>query len=93
VVAGLNRWRGRTDPTLSGKAVFGFVSKYKKDSLVPDGNTKFQFKVADLVFHSNSYDWLVMAGSKAFFKGAVTINGSGNYGFMISAFDADSQPE
>jgi len=29
------------------------------------GNTEFQFKVADLNFKSTSYDWMVIAGSKA----------------------------
>jgi hypothetical protein len=76
------------DPALSGKATFGFVSKYKKGANVPTGNTEFQFKAGDLNFHSDSYDWLVVAGAKAKFKGIGTINGSGNYGFMLSAIDA-----
>ena len=32
------------------------------------------------------------AGSKAKFKGTGTINGEGNYGFMISAIDAELTP-
>ncbi|MCK4302721.1 MAG: right-handed parallel beta-helix repeat-containing protein, partial [Candidatus Eisenbacteria sp.] len=76
------------DPT--GKATFGFVSKYKKGASVPTGQTEFQFKVADLNFHSSSYDWLVITGGqKAMYKGTGTINGAGNYGFMLSATDAD----
>ncbi len=77
------------DPTLIGKANFGFVSKYKKGASVPTGNTEFQFKVADLNFKSTSYDWLVIAGSKAKFKGDGTIDGGGNFGFMLSAIDGD----
>jgi CubicO group peptidase (beta-lactamase class C family) len=77
------------DLTLVGKANFGFVSKYKKGANVPTGNTEFQFTVADLNFKSTSYDWLVIAGSKAKFKGDGTINGDGNYGFMLSAIDGD----
>jgi PKD repeat protein len=80
------------DPTLTGKANFGFVSKYKKGAKVPTGQTEFQFKVADLNFHSSSYDWLVVAGPKAKFKGRGTINGTGNYGFMISAVDEKLTP-
>ncbi len=38
-------------------------------------------------FHSSSYDWLVVSGSKATFKGAGTINGAGDYGFMLTARD------
>jgi PKD repeat protein len=77
-------------PELVGKATFGFVSKYEKGATVPTGKTEFQFKVADLNFKSTSYDWLVIAGSKAKYKGTGTINGEGNYGFMLSAVDGDS---
>jgi len=75
------------DPTLTGKATFGFVSKYKKGATVPDGNTEFQFKAGDLNFKSTSYEWLVIAGAKAKFKGSGTINGSGDYAFMLTAID------
>jgi hypothetical protein len=62
-------------PTLTGKASFGFVSKHKKGANVPTGNTEFQFKVADLNFHSSNYAWLVVTGSDcARFKGTVSIN-------------------
>jgi hypothetical protein len=77
------------DPNLEGKATFGFVAKYKKGAEVPSGNTQFQFKVAGLNFQSSSYDWLVVAGEKAKFKGIGTINGSGSYGFMLTAIDGD----
>lgn len=75
------------DPSLTGKANFGFVAKYKKGANVPDGNTQFQFKAGDLNFHSSSYEWLVVAGNKAQFKGEGTINGQGSYKFMITADD------
>jgi Tol biopolymer transport system component len=75
------------DPELSGRATFGFVSKYKKGASVPTGGTEFQFRVADLNFHSDSYEWLVVAGPNAKYKGAGTINGSGEYGFMLTACD------
>lgn len=75
------------DPSLSGKANFGFVAKYKKGANVPDGNTQFQFKAGDLNFHSSSYEWLVVAGARAQFKGEGTINGAGHYGFMLTVID------
>ena len=75
------------DTSLTGKAKFGFVSKYKKGADIPTGVTEFQFKVADLNFHSVSYEWLVVSGAKANFKGVGTINGAGNFGFMLSAID------
>ncbi len=77
------------DDTITGKANFGFVSKYKKGASVPTGNTEFVFKAADLNFHSSEFDWLVVAGSNTKFKGTGTINGEGNYGFLVTAFDAD----
>jgi hypothetical protein len=78
------------DPTLAGKATFGFVSKYKKGTAIPEGNTGFQFKMADLNFQSSDYDWLVVTGSDyARFKGNGTINGEGEYNFMIWAGDGE----
>lgn len=80
----------RLDTSLAGKANFGFVSKYRKGTRVPEGNTEFQFKTAELDFHSSNYDWLVVTGSDyARFKGTGTINGSGAYKFMIWAGDGD----
>jgi hypothetical protein len=77
----------RPDPTLTGKATFGFVSKYKKGATTPSGQTEFQFKVADLNFHSTTYDWLVIASARAQYKGTGTINGEGEHGFMLTAID------
>jgi hypothetical protein len=73
----------------TGKANFGFVSKYKKGASVPDGSTEFVFNAGGLNFHSSSYQWLVVNGNgqNAQFKGTGTINGAGNYGFMIWAWD------
>jgi hypothetical protein len=78
-----------TSPT--GKATFGFVSKYKKGADTPTGNTEFVFKAADLNFHSTSYDWLVVnqGGANAQFKGSGTINGTGDYRFMLWAGDGE----
>jgi N-acetylneuraminic acid mutarotase len=75
------------NPALTGKANFGFVSKYQQGASVPTGETEFQFKVAGLNFHSTIYDWLVVAGARAQYKGSGKINGSGNYGFMLTAID------
>jgi len=81
------------DPTLEGKATFGFVSKYQKGTQVPTGNTQFQFKAGNLSFHSASYNWLVVAGTKAQYKGSGRINGElapngHEYRFMLWAGDS-----
>ncbi len=50
------------DPSLTGKATFGFVARYQKGANAPDGNTQFQFHAAGFTFKSTSYEWLVVAG-------------------------------
>jgi hypothetical protein len=76
------------DPSLTGKANFGFNAKYKKGKSTPDGNTNFQFKAGDLHFQSTSYDWLVVTGGdRAKFKGTGEINGVSGFGFMLTARD------
>lgn len=76
------------DPTLTGKATFGFVSKYQKGATLPTGQTEFQFHAGNLDFHSTTYQWLVVAGSRAQFKGSGIIKGStGEYGFILTAID------
>jgi hypothetical protein len=74
-------------PSLTGKANFGFVSKYQKGTNVPTGETEFQFHMASLNFHSDAYQWLVISGPKAQYKGTGTINGAGTYGFLLTATD------
>jgi len=75
----------------TGKATFGFVSKYKKGASEPGGNTEFQFQAGNLNFHSSAYEWLVVNqdGTNAQFKGSGTINGAGDYKFMIWAGDGE----
>ena len=75
------------DPTLTGKASFGFVSKYQKGAAKPSGETEFQFKAGTLNFSSASYDWLVISGPMAQYKGVGTINGQAGYSFLLTARD------
>ena len=42
----------RADPSLTGKATFGFVSKYKKGASIPTGNTEFHFQGYSNLRHS-----------------------------------------
>ncbi|MGD8357149.1 MAG: PKD domain-containing protein [Lysobacterales bacterium] len=75
-------------PTLTGVASFGFVSKYKKGASEPTGHTEFQFHAAGLDFKSSDYQWLVVAGARAQFKGTGTIQGmDGTFGFFLTAID------
>ncbi|MDQ3688413.1 MAG: Ig-like domain-containing protein [Acidobacteriota bacterium] len=77
----------RADTTLTGKANFGFVSKYKKGQSLPTGETEFQFHAGNFKFHSTVYEWLVVSGPKAQYKGSGQVNGDGDYGFILTATD------
>jgi probable HAF family extracellular repeat protein len=79
----------RNDFFMAGKADFGFVSKYSKGATVPSGQTMFQFVTAGLRFRSSAYDWLVVAGARAQYKGVGTLNGVDGYRFMLTAIDGD----
>jgi PKD domain-containing protein len=77
------------DSTLSGRANFGFNSKYKNGASVPTGETEFNFQVADFKFHSSQYDFLVVSGYKAQYKGTGEVNGVPGYSFRLTAYDGD----
>ncbi len=75
------------DPRLTGPARFAFVSKYRKGAQLPEGQTQFVFSVADFRFDATAYEWLVVAGPKAQYKGTGTVNGAGSYSFLLTATD------
>ena len=75
------------NPSLTGRANFGFVSRYRPGVNVPEGQTEFQFSVANLNSHGSNYEWLVVGGARAQYKGTGTINGAGSYSFILTAID------
>ncbi len=80
------------NPDAVGKANFGFNAQYKKGKnnvLDLEGNTNFQFSAGNFHFKSSSYEemTLVISGAKATYRGSGTVNGTGDYGFMVSAID------
>jgi hypothetical protein len=77
------------DPSISGKASFGFLARYRQGAFVPDGHTHFRFRAADFVFQSDAYEWLVVAGPHAKYKGAGSVNGVAGYRFMLTATDGE----
>ncbi|MEV6983695.1 Ig-like domain-containing protein [Sphaerisporangium sp. NPDC051017] len=77
----------KADPALTGKANFGFVSKYKEGATTPTGNTEFQFHAGKLNFQATAYEWMVVSGTRVQYKGSGTINGSGEYTFELTAVD------
>jgi hypothetical protein len=77
------------DPSISGKASFGFLARYRNGAFVPDGHTHFRFRAADFVFQSDAYEWLVVAGPHAKYKGTGSVNGVAGYRFMLTATDGE----
>jgi hypothetical protein len=75
------------DASAAGRASFGFELRYRNGAAVPNGQTEFNFKVGGIDFHSIAYDWLVVAGAKAQFRGSGTVNGEGGYSFLVTVID------
>ncbi|HMJ46377.1 MAG TPA: T9SS type A sorting domain-containing protein, partial [Ferruginibacter sp.] len=71
----------------TGKASFGFAVNYKNASK-PKGETQFEFKVGDFEFNALNFEYLVVAGAKAQFRGTgkVTGNQSG-FSFIMTVID------
>jgi hypothetical protein len=76
-------------PSLSGKANFSVNAKYQKNATVPKGQSQLSFQVGDFKFHSEDYEWLVVAGDKTQYRGTGTVGGSGTFGFLLTATDGD----
>jgi PKD repeat protein len=75
------------DSELSGKATLSFAGKYVNGSSVPVGETRFRFGAARLLFESTAYEWIFVNGATAQLSGSGTVNGQGDYGFVLTAFD------
>jgi PKD repeat protein len=79
----------KADPSLAGRAHFAFVSKYAKGASVPTGSTSFRFTAGELELESKAYEWLVVAGARAQYKGIGTVNGAPGHAFTVTALDGD----
>jgi PKD repeat protein len=77
----------KPNPALMGRAQFGFEAKYQKGATVPVGRSEFQFQAASLQYQSQNFDFLVVAGARAQFKGIGKLNGQDGYRFMLTAVD------
>ena len=64
--------------------------KYHKDTIVPTGQNQFTFQAGDFNFRATAYDWLVVSGAKAQYKGSGQVNGSGDYSFLLTVTDGDA---
>lgn len=70
-----------------GKGHFGVNAQYGAGGVV-SGGAEFEIKTANLAFTSRRLDWLVINGAYAKLKGSGTVNGAGNYQFLIVVGDS-----
>jgi len=73
----------------SGTANSGFDAQYPDPNSAPGGSTQFTFSEGGLDFFAGSYDWLIIVGGWAQYGGIGTINGSGQYRFIVTVIDRD----
>lgn len=73
----------------TGKASFGFTSKYNKGQSIPSGNFMFSFDFVNFTFTSTSYEAMVVIPSDCSkIKGSGKINDDETeYGFMLTPCD------
>jgi hypothetical protein len=74
------------DPTLIGKVGFGFNSKYT-NATNPKGETWMRFNLGSFEFDALNYDYLVISGAKAQFRGFGKVGGSAGYDFTLTVID------
>ncbi|TSA18766.1 T9SS C-terminal target domain-containing protein [bacterium] len=83
-------------PDYTGKGYFVFAAGYVGSNPLPIGLTTFLLKSSSLfsstafTFSSFKYESLVFSGAQATFMGTGKVNGSGNYGFLLSVTDGHS---
>jgi PKD repeat protein len=77
-------------PTLSGRVNFGFISRYQRRTDVPRGETHLHFRLGNFRFESRQYEWLVVQGALAQYKGTGKVNGRAGYSFLLSAADGQA---
>jgi probable HAF family extracellular repeat protein len=71
----------------AGRASFSFVSAVTSQGAGP---MTLKFHVADMVFRSTGYESLSVAGSRVQYQGSGTINGKGDYKFLLTAVDGST---
>jgi PKD repeat protein len=79
-----------SQPSLSGRVNFGFISRYRRRADVPKGETHFRFHVGKFKFESRQYEWLIVDGGLAQYKGTGKVNGTGGYTFLLTAADGQT---
>jgi hypothetical protein len=63
------------DPGAQGRATFAFHLAYKKGKSEPDGHARLSFEAGDVRLTSDVFDWLVVGGDMARFRGIGALDG------------------
>ncbi|MEO6403989.1 MAG: SBBP repeat-containing protein [Ferruginibacter sp.] len=75
------------NPSATGKASFGFAINYR-NAARPKGETQFEFKVGNFEFNALNFEYLVVSGAKAQFKGTgKIIGGQSGLNFIMTVMD------
>jgi PKD repeat protein len=77
----------RKEKLLAGRATFSFVSKVTNNPTPRQGEMTLRFHFAKLDFQSAAFDSLSVAGGRAQYQGSGTVNGTGNYKFLMTVVD------
>lgn len=75
------------DPALSGPAQFSLAASCEEGGRSPQGTATLVVPAADFAFETSSCDWVSLAGGAVKMAGSGTVNGAGDYGFMLTATD------
>lgn len=73
------------NPNLTGQVQFGVTSKYLGTALI--GDVSMNFRAANLEFDATTLTALVISNGQATLRGTGTVNGSGNYNFLVTGLD------
>jgi hypothetical protein len=77
-----------SQPDLEGNVSFGFQSNYFKGATNPKGETQLGFQIGDFEFNALNFDYLVVSGAKAQFKGSGKVIGDqSGYNFVMTVID------
>lgn len=74
---------------LKSDANFGFEVKYDGAFVDSTSQLTFHIKEAKITLKSSKMDWLMIHNAQAVFSGKGTINGAGQYTFILSIIDGD----
>jgi probable HAF family extracellular repeat protein len=80
----------RKDKVHAGRATFSFVSKASGDVTSRQRDLALTFHVTGLHFQSAAYDALSVAANRAQYQGSGTVNGAGNYRFLLTTVDGSA---